>query len=517
MLCRMKLDLNQLPDDAQLLQQLIRELAQDLSIKQEIIEEKTKLADDLERRLAELNRYRFGQRSQKINPDQLSLWQEALDSDISETKQALRVAPVEKALPTTKGQAKRKPLPENLPRETVQHQCSDTHCQCGHPLHKIGLETCEELHWRPANFYVKRHEQVKYACRYCDSITTAEKPTRPIEKGLFGSSMLSYLVVSKYQDHIPVDRLQRICERSQITLATSTLNDALGRCGWILRPLVERIKDYVLRQQHIHTDDTVIPVIDAKKGKTKQGRLWVYLHSGTDGPPAVFFDYTANRSQRRPLDLLKHYKGYLQADGYKGYEALYQGGDIFEVACWAHARAKFESVEKRTASPIAQQTLAFIAQLYQIETDIKYLSVEERYSIRQARALPILDSIKTHLEDSLLRVAKNSDVAKPIFYVLKRWDALIRYCEDGRLHIDNNPAERCIRPTTIGRKNWVFAGSDLAAERAAVMYSIIETCKLNGIDPFAYLTDIFERIADYPNRHIDELLPFNWQPVQKAA
>jgi len=181
------------------------------------------------------------------------------------------------------------------------------------------------------------------------------------------------------------------------------------------------------------------------------------------------------------------------------------------------ARAKFESVEKRTASPIAQQTLALIAQLYQIETDIKNLCMEERYTVRQARSLPILDQIKLHLEDSLLRVAKNSDVAKPIFYVLKRWEALIRFCEDGRLHIDNNPAERCIRPTTIGRKNWVFAGSDLAAERAAVFYSIIETCKHNGIDLYAYLADIFERIADHPNQRIDELLPFNWQPVQKAA
>lgn len=514
----MVLDLKQLPQDTQLLHQLVKELAGDLAGKQKIIadqqqeiQEKTHANQILERRLAELNRYRFGKRSQKVNPAQLALWHEALDGDIAETEQAIGKTLTK---PTQNNQAKRKPLPAELPRKTITYEHSDEHCECGHPLHRMGVQTCEELHWKPATFHVTRHEQIKYGCRHCDKVTTADKPSRPIEKGILGSSMLAYLLVSKYQDHLPVDRVRHICERSQITLPLSTLNDALGRCGWILRPLVERISHYVLHQNnHIHTDDTVIPVIDATRGKTKQGRLWVYLHTGTDGPPAVLFDYTPNRTQARPLSLLKDYQGYLQADAYPGYDKLYHSGKIKEVACWAHVRAKFEQVEKRTQSPIAQQTLALIAQLYGVEKKLKEEQSNLRQQQRQTQSLPILAHLKTHLETSLQRVAGNSDIAVPIGYALKRWPSLIRYCEDGRLNIDNNPAERCIRPITIGRKNWVFAGSDLAAERSAIIYSLVETCKLNAVDPFAYFTDVLDRIADHPNQKIDELLPFNWKPA----
>ena len=266
------------------------------------------------------------------------------------------------------------------------------------------------------------------------------------------------------------------------------------------------------------SDDTVIPVIDPQKG-SKQGRLWVYLHSGTDGPAAVVFDYTPDRKQEGPLSFLETYKGYLQADGYPGYEHLYRSGTVQEVACWAHVRAKFEKLEKRTQSRIAQQALALIGKLYQIESQWKgqahTLQLHtHRRQLRQEQALPVLAQIKTLLGDSLQKVAANSDAATPINYALQRWQALTRYCEDGRLNIDNNPAERCIRPITIGRKNWIFAGTDLAGHRAAVIYSLIETCKLNKVDPYAYFKDVLGRIADHPNKDIDALLPFNWKPVQ---
>lgn len=522
----MKLDVNHLPKDTQLLHQLVNDLVNDLSEKQHTIDSQQRqnqqlnqanqqlnlTIEKLQHRLDGLNRHRFGQRSQKIDPAQLALWKQTLDEDIAETEQAIgrRVGTQKK-----KHKAKRKPLPPSLPREIVLHEHPDGHCACGHPLHRMGVDICEELHYAPATFYVIKHEQVKYGCRHCETITTASKPTRPIEKGILGSSMLAHLLVSKYQDHIPIDRVRRIYERSHIRLPISTLTDAVGRCGWILRPLVDGLRTYLAQQTHLHTDDTVIPVIDSALGKTKQGRLWVYLHTGADGPPAAVFDYTPNRSQQGPLTFLNDFTGHLQADGYPGYDKLYQSGQVKEVACWAHVRAKFERVEKQTQSPIAQQALVLISQLYAIEREIKTLKHEQRKAERQQQALPVLDKLHTHFNDSLLTVASNSDVANPLSYAVKRWAALTRYCEDGRLHIDNNPAERCIRPITIGRKNWVFAGSDLAAERTAIIYSLIETCKLNNIDPFTYFCDVLERIADHPNPAIAELLPFNWKPQQK--
>lgn len=530
----MKLDVKHLPHDTSLLHQLVKDLVDDLHQKQHTIEqqqhqnqqqhltikqqdrtiEKQQHAlEKLQQRLDALNRHRFGQRSQKIDPAQLALWKQALDEDIAETEQAIgrRIGKQK-----NKNKARRQPLPPSLPRETITYEHPEGQCQCGHALHRIGVESCEELHYEPATFYVVRHEQVKYGCRQCETVITADKPARAIEKGILGSSMMAHLLVSKYQDHIPIDRVRRMCERSHIRLPISTLNDALGRCGWLLRPLVERLCEHLKTRHHLHTDDTVIPVIDTALGKTKQGRLWVYLHTGTDGPPAAVFDYTPNRTQQGPLNFLKEFKGHLQADGYPGYGTLYQSGKVEEVACWAHVRAKFEAVEKRTQSPIAQQALLLISELYAIEREIKTLEHAQRKAKRQKQALPVLDKLNAHLNVSLRSVASNSDVAEPIGYALKRWTALTRYCDDGRLHIDNNPAERCIRPITIGRKNWVFAGSDLAAERAGIIYSLIETCKLNSVDPFAYFCDVLDRIADHPNQAIDELLPFNWKPQEKS-
>ena len=521
----MILDINNLPDDTKLLHRLIKEMADDLHQKQQANEqlnkEKQQLnqsLNKLQQQLVKLLRHRFGQRSQKIDPSQLTLWKQTLDEDIAETEQALgRNLDTGKNKNKNKNKAKRKPLPPSLPREVVTHEHAEESCTCGHPLHQVGVQSSEELHYEPAKFYVVKHEQVKYGCRHCESITTAAKPSRPIEKGILGSSMIAHLLVSKYQDHIPVDRLRRMCERSGVKLPNSTLTDALGRSGWILRPLVERLREYLVNQTHLHTDDTVIPVIDSERGKTKQGRLWVYLHSGTDGPPATVFEYTPTRSQQGPLNFLKEFKGQLQADGYPGYDKLYQSGRVDEVACWAHVRAKFEDVEKRTRSRTAQKALVLIGRLYDIEREIKDQSHNNRQINRQQQALPVLGQLKKHFEESLIGLTSNSDTAGVISYALKRWEALTRYCEDGRLHIDNNPAERCIRPITIGRKNWVFAGSDLAAERSAIIYSLVETCKLNGIEPFEYFSDVLERIADHPNQQIDQLLPFNWQPLEKTG
>lgn len=510
----MKLDLQNLPQEPEQLKRLISDLIGTVETQRNDIESYKRTNARLQRRVEELERYRFGKRSQKIDPAQLSLWQHCIDEDIAETEQGLGQS--EPSKPSVQ-RAKRKPLPAHLPREKTVYEHPEAKCACGHPLHAIGVQACEELHWKPARFYVKRHEQTKYACRQCDTVITAAKPSRPIEKGLFGSSMLAYLLVSKYQDHLPIDRVRTICQRSGIDLPTATMTDALGRCGWILRPLVDRLTDHLLQQSHLHTDDTVIPVIDATRGQTKQGRLWVYLHTGTEGPPAAVFDYTPDRSQVGPLTFLKDYRGHLQADGYPGYEKLYATGNVVEVACMAHVRAKFEKLEKHTASPIAQKALALIAELYIIEQSIKTQTDEQRRQVRQQRSLPILQTLKKLLEESLLKVGGNSDAAVPINYALHRWQALLRYTEDGRLHIDNNPAERCIRPITIGRKNWLFAGSDLAAERAAVIYSLMATCKLNNVEPLAYFTDVLERIADHPINRLDELLPFNWKPPENPT
>jgi len=523
----MRIDLNNLPTDITLLQRLVRDLTDEVQIKRQTVDaQQNELKyhslkiEKLEIELARLRGYRFGQSSEKISADQLSLWQNDIEEDIAERQSELDThksstndTPLE-----AKQAPKRQRPPEHLPRETQEHDLTDCDCpSCGQALHKIGEETIEQLDYRPASFFVRRHVKSKYACRHCENVTTAPMPSQPIEKGLPGAGLLAQVLTSKYCDHLPLYRQANIYQqRHDVTLNRSTLCDWVGRSVWLLHPIVAAMRPDLLKQPKLHTDDTPVPVLSPGRGKTRQGRLWVYLSDGNTGPPSVVYDYTPTRSQKGPLAWLADYEGYLQADAYPGYDALYKTGHVHEVACWAHARRQFTDIEKAGGSPLAREALLTIGKLYDIERMLREqnANIDTIQQVRQAQSVPILAEFKPWLDQQLLRLSNKSHLTKAMAYIAKRWVSFTRYTDDGRLSIDNNAAERAIRPLALGRKNWMFAGSDLGGQRAATLYSLVETCKLNNINPFHYLQDVLSRIADHPSHQIEELIPYNWQPLK---
>ena len=319
--------------------------------------------------------------------------------------------------------------------------------------------------------------------------------------------------MAKYCDHLPLYRQSAIYSREGVELSRSTLADWVGKVCHLLRPLDDALNRYVLDTKHLHTDDTPVPVLQPGRKTTKQGRLWGYLRdnrpAGDEAAPAVWFAYTPDRKGKWPQEHLASYEGTLQADGYAGYKVLYEKENFYEAACWAHVRRKFFEVDKNQPNGFAGEVLLSIAELYKIESDIKGLAPDKRQSVREARAGPLLKTLKEQLRSTMSKIPKKLPLAQAIYYALVRWDALIRYTKDGSIEIDNNPIERQIRPIALGRKNYLFAGSDAGGERAAMMYSLLNTAKLNGIDPEAYLAQVLSTIADHPVNRVDELLPWN--------
>ena len=312
--------------------------------------------------------------------------------------------------------------------------------------------------------------------------------------------------------HLPLYRQSEIYAREGVELERSTMAEWVGKCFALLEPLVEALGRYVVATPKLHADDTPVPVLDPGRGKTKTGRLWTYVRddrpAGSEDPPAVLFRYSPDRRGERPREHLKQFTGILQADAYSGFSALYEGDRVKEAACWAHARRAFYDLHKATASPVAAEALERIGKLYEIEAEIRGRPPDEREAIRQDREGPLLESLRDWLRETLARTSKKSDLAAAISYVLMRWTALTRYRDDGRIEIDNNAAERALRAIALGRKNYLFCGSDAGGERAAAIYSLVGTAKLNGIDPEAYLRYVLERIADHPINRVDELLPW---------
>lgn len=509
-----------LPNDTKKLQALLLQTQQTLAAERAaaqdtIAELKSRLKNrdielqHLQLQLAKLRRMQFGRSSEKLAQEieQLELRLEEL-----ETAQALE-APLIEASVTERKQPARKPLPEKLPRETVTHpapcQCPD----CGGTLTAMGTEVTEELEYVPARFKVIRHERDKFACRGCDTVITAPMPARPIEKGLAGPGLLAHVLVSKYVDHLPLYRQSLMFEREGIELERSTLAGWVGQTAQMMAPLGEALGRYVRAGGKLHADDTPVPVLKPGKGRTKTGRFWTYVRddrpAGQDHPAAVWFRYSPDRKGIHPGTHLQDFTGYLQADGYAGFHHLYRGGAIQEVACWAHVRRKFYDIAEATDSPVANEALTRIGQLYAIEQEIRGQPPDTRRDVRQARAGPLLDDFKQWLNATLAQLSKKSALAEAIRYVLPRWPALTRYTGNGLLEIDNNAAERALRVVALGRKNYLFAGSDAGGERAALIYSLLGTAKLNGVNPEAYLTEVLTRIADHPINRIDELLPWN--------
>jgi len=418
-------------------------------------------------------------------------------------------------------------LPAHLPREVQEHlpETDDTHhdstgqpcgcTACGARLRKIGEDVSEQLEYVPAHFKVIRHVRPKLVCVGCQAIFQASAPSRPIARGVAGAGLLAHVLVAKYCDHLPLYRQSGIYARSGVELDRSTLAGWVDQAGQLLDPLVAALGRYTLAAAKVHADDTPVPVLQPGRGKTKTGRLWVYVRddraAGSTEPPAAWYQYTPDRKGEHPQRHLRHYRGILQADAYGGWDKLY-AGPITEAACWAHARRPWWDLylsSGRDETSIAAQALRRIAELYAIERDIRGQVPEVRRAQRQARASPLLQDMHAWLSQLLGRVSAKSELAQAIGYSLTRWRALTRYCDDGRIEMDNNAAERALRGVALGRGNYLFMGSDAGGERAAAIYSLVQTAKLNGLDPEAYLREVLVRIAEHPINRIEELLPWN--------
>jgi transposase len=461
-----------------------------------------------------LRRMHFGHKSEKLNADigQLELRLEDLEANDA----AADPLPAQLAIAVNERAAKkaaRRPLPAELPREieTIaprQDACPD----CGGTLRPLGEDVSEVLEYVPARFKVIRTVRPKLSCSCCSHIVQEPAPNRPIDKGLAGPGLLAHVLIAKYADHLPLYRQSEIYTREGIELDRSTMADWVGGASRTLQPLVEALKGYVLSAEKLHGDDVPVPVLEPGNGKTRTGRLWTYVRddrpAGSDAASAVCA-YSPDRKGEHPASHLRSFRGILQADGYAGFNKLYETGAIVEAACWAHVRRKFFELHQSHASPVAKEALERIAELYGIEKEIRGRSPVERRDARRARSRPLLEALHVWLKTTMSKLSRKSELAKAIHYALERWPALLVFVDDGRVEMDNNAAERALRTVAVGRKNYLFAGSDTGGERAAAIYSLLGSAKLNGIDPEAYMTAVLRRIADHPINRIGELLPWN--------
>jgi transposase len=565
--------------------QIISLLQKNLQKQQERIQVIEQQYGNLQQQITSLLRGKYGKSSEKLPEGciQLNLLDENKLIEEHNIEEPSKETVTETITYSRKKRNGHRNIPDNLPRVRIEYKLEDSHCPCGcgNQLQKIGEVVTEQLEIVPAKIYIKQHVRFKYAgCVHQNKVITANMPNQPIDKGLAGPGLLADVLVKKYDDHLPLYRQSEILARHGIDISKQTLCDWVMQCADILKPLVEEMKPDLLSSPKLHTDDTVIPVLEEGRGSTKAGRLWGYLGQG---PPCVIYEYSPNRQQNRcganfraimehpcvhnakitatglncrnrpalgstqwlyaaiparksgstpatiagfspsrPLSMarrwseefLKNYKGYLQADAYPGYDKIYAAGNIIEVACMAHARRKFFDIVEankkisKSKDGIAITALSYIGKLYRIERKIKRLDPPAKKAIRKREAKPILRDYKKWLLKQNNRVLPKSPLGKAVKYTLKNWIALTRYLGDGILDIDNNAAERLMRPITIGRANWTFAGNDRGGTAAAIIYSLIETCKLNKINPYEYLRDILTRLPNTLNRDIRSLLPY---------
>lgn len=460
-----------------------------------------------------LRRMLFGRKSEKlsIQLDQLELQLEEMEA----IHAALASAPVcEGQTDNTATKPARKPLPEHLPRQIVTHEPKQECCpECGGDLRHFGEDVSEQLDYVPESFRVIRHLRPKFACCKCEIVVEAPAPSRPISRGLAAPGLLAHVLVSKYADHCPLYRQAEIYARQGVELDRSTLAGWVGATSELLAPLVDAMRRHVLSATKLHADDTPVPVLAPGNGKTKTGRLWTYVRddrpAGENTAPAVWFAYSPDRKGEHPREHLKDFTGTLQADAYAGFHHLYDTSRIREAACWAHARRKFHDIHIAHPSPTTIGALERIGILYRIEEEVRGKPSDERRAIRQTRAAPLLSELRAWMEKTLRSLSPKSETAEAIRYALSRWRALTRYVDDGCIEIDNSTAERALRAVALGRKNYLFCGSDGGGESAAAIYTLLGTARLNGVDPERWLREVLARIADHPLSRIEELLPWN--------
>jgi transposase len=513
----MEIDRHNLPEDTALLRRMVTSLLEE-------VETKERQLRQLQHWLEQLLRARYGPRRERVNENQLFLFAVALVS-------AGREAPAEPATsaatdkgPTGTGKQKghgRGALPKSLQRQRVVYDLAEGQRQCPEcqgDLRRIGEEVSERLEYVPASLVVIEEACQKYACPKGCTVVTAEKPSAPIDKGLPGPGLLAQVAVSKYGDHLPLHRQEAIFQRQGVELPRQTMCDWMRACADLASPLYELMKQRVLGSKAVQTDDTPVPVLDPELPRTRTGRIWTYV--GDDQHPYTVYDYTPNRSRDGPEAFLKEFRGFLQADAYSGYDHFYEEPErgIAEGACWAHARRKHYDAQ---SSDLVRSTvmLAYIRLLYDVEREARdgRLDGEARRALRQEKSKPILDDIHAYLEQEQPRVLPKSPEGEAIAYTLSNWQALTRYCDDGDLEIDNNGAERSLRGVAVGRKNWMFYGSDNGGRTAAVLTSLIVTARRLAIDPFAYLRDLFARISSHHQSRLAELLPDQWKAARPPA
>lgn len=488
----------------------------DPEILQALLAEERAENERLRQIIRAMQRHRFGRRAESLPEDQLLLGIEEAEQVEAADHAVEETAPAVKAERTARRRTNRGALPAHLPRVETLVDVESTTCPCcSGRLHRIGEDVSERLDIVPATFRVLVVRRPRYACRVCEAVVQAPAPARLIEGGLPTDDLVAQVLVSKYADHLPLYRQAQIYARQGVTLDRSTLADWVGRAAFLLRPVHERLLETLKRSGKLFADETTAPVLDPGRGRTKTGQLWAYARDdrpwgGTD-PPGVAFVYAADRTASRPIAHLAGFQGVLQVDGYEAYKVLAKrGGNVQLAFCWSHVRRAFYDL----AGPIAAETLARIAVLYRVEAEIRGRSAEERRAARQARSRRVIEALEPWLGDKLALISQKSQLADAIRYALTRWAGLTLFLDDGRVELDTNVVERAIRPLALNRKNSLFAGSDGGAEHWAVIASLIETCKLIGVEPRAYLADVITRIVEgHLNSRLDELLPWAYSPT----
>jgi transposase len=527
---------NALPDDIEALKAaLIVAQAEAAAARAQLSADQALIAH-LKLQIEKLNRERFGQRSERTARliDQLELQLEELEASATEDELAAERAAAKTTTVTafTRKRPSRKPFPEHLPRERVIEPAPTACLCCGSErLRKLGEDVTETLEVIPRQWKVIQHVREKFTCRDCEKISQAPAPFHVVPRGWAGPSLLAMILFEKFGQHQPLNRQAERYAREGVPLSLSTLADQVGAGCSVLEPLIRRIEAHVFAAERLHGDDTTVPVL--AKGKTDTGRLWTYVRDdrpfGGPAPPAAMFYYSRDRAGEHPRAHLASYAGLFQADAYGGYGKVYEPdrkpGPILEAACWVHARRPFfvmadlaENARRKAQgktsaiiSPLALEAVRRIDALFEIERMINGQSADQRKAVRQGQSAPVVADLEAWMREQRAKLSRGNDVAKAMDYMLKRWAAFIRFLDDGRICLSNNAAERALRGIALGRKSWLFAGSDRGGQRAAAMYSLIVTAKINDVDPQAWLADVLRRINDHPAARLAELLPWNWR------